>query len=65
MERQKYSEYAQRIRADLRTRDDEYGQGYRLVCDSIRKREQEGSHMNAFTAMQRYVADILEGKEIL
>ena len=65
MERQKYSEYAQRIRADLRIRDDEYGQGYRLVCDSICKREQEGSHMNAFTAMQRYVADILEGKEIL
>ena len=54
--------YAERLQAITLLRDDEYGQGYRLIYDYIRSKEDEGSHMTPFTAMQQLVQDIIDGK---
>ena len=54
--------YADRLQAITLQRDDEYGQGYRLLYDYIKSKEDEGSHMNPFTAMQQLVQEIIDGK---
>ena len=56
-------EYADRIEAETRARKDEYGVGYRLLYDYIHEEEEKGSHINAFTAMEQLVTDIIEGRK--
>jgi len=58
-------EYADRIHAETMSRTDEYGIGYRLLYDYIRAEEEKGSHMNAFTAMEQLVADVIEGRKVI
>ena len=62
-QRQNYEDaYAARLQKITLQRDDEYGQGYRLLYDYIKSKEDEGSHMNPFTAMQQLVQEIIDGK---
>ena len=61
--RRENEDYAERIFEDTMNRQDEYGTGYRLLRDYISEKEKEGSHMNAFTAMESYVNDLIKGRD--
>ncbi len=62
MRRLKHTQYADRLHKLTLSREDEYGAGYHLLYDRIRSKGEEGSHMNAFTAMRELVDDIIEGR---
>lgn len=53
--------YADRIHAISMQRQDEYGQGYRLVSGYIRQLSEQGSHITPFNAITQLVQDILDG----
>lgn len=61
MKRLHENRFAERLEADMETRDDEYGKGYRMIRDYISDKTAEGSHVSPFTAMQQYVKEIING----
>ena len=55
--------YADRLRQNTESREDEYGVGYCFVRDYLDEYRTEGSHVTPFVAMQRLVDEIIEGNE--
>ena len=62
MRRKNETEYADRLSQSYLSRQDEYGAGYRFISGYLRQKEEEGSHMTPFAAMELLVKDIMEGK---
>lgn len=53
--------YAERLHNSYMRRNDEYGNGYRMLRDYIQTQGQQGSHMTPFKAMNQLLQDILNG----
>lgn len=49
--------YAQYLESQLMLRQDEYGEGYRMLRDILKNAEQEGSHLTPYEAMKKLVGE--------
>ena len=54
--------FADRMHEMTMRRDDEYGNGYRMLKDYILQQAEQGSHMTPFKAMIQLMQDIIDGK---
>lgn len=51
-------EYANHIERELMARDDEYGQGYRMLKDYLEEEEKKGSHHTPYEALKQLIENM-------
>lgn len=58
-------EYAKHVHEELMRRNDEYGIGYKLLRNYIKRREEEGSHITPYTCVKYLFDNLDELQELL